>query len=774
MAEELYKLSTELAGHEGDVRAVAAFADGTIVSTSRDKTARVWKPSGRGKDYVQSAILKGHSNFVSSVCVINPSEKYVKGFIITGSNDNTICVYVADHTEPMTKIEAHQDTVCKLKTGKTYGMFLSSSWDMTAKLWDINDLSKPQLTMKGHVAAVWCVVDLPCGFIVTGSADKMIIVWTKDGSVQHKLSGHKDCVRDIIAINNDEFVSCGNDAIMYHWNASMGVCIKSYCGHENYIYSITAVPNGEYLYTSGEDRTIRIWHNNEIHQTINLPTLSVWCIDLLQNGDIVAGSSDSMVRIFSADPARYADPDNLQKFEKEVADSKLYAQQELGGIKIKDLPGPQALQQVGQRDGQTKLINEGGSVKAYSWSQSDQKWIQIGDVMGASGGTTATSGKPLYNGKEYDYVFSIDIADGMPALKLPYNIGQDPWHVAQKFIHDNGLSQLFLDQIANFIVKNSKSVPILEHGGQYADPFTGGSRYIPDSTVSNNTPMQQPSVQATHSSSSAPFSTYIPHSTYLKLEQANLCAILEKLREFNAKQENIHKLSEEKLDSVVKLAGDQASEQLKYDTINTLKTLLNWPNETVFPALDIARLSVLDKEVNDKLCTDELLCIIRKHIKPDASAPNQMLAFRLLANMCIHEKGEKLCFDHRDELLKTLMDLSCLGNKNNQVAISTFILNLIIALNKNHDTSGKAKVLEVVLSVLPRLSETEAMFRVLVGLGTLLVTTADPERRNELINIVRQSESTLNILRNVSESLMPVKIPNKLENCSKQIIDLII
>lgn len=30
--------------------------------------------------------------------------------------------------------------------------------------------------------------------------------------------------------------------------------------------------------------------------------------------------------------------------------------------------------------------------------------------------------KQLYEGKEYDYVFDVDIQDGVPPLKLPYNV----------------------------------------------------------------------------------------------------------------------------------------------------------------------------------------------------------------------------------------------------------------------------------------------------------------------------------------------------------------
>ncbi|KZC09181.1 Phospholipase A-2-activating protein [Dufourea novaeangliae] len=769
MARPCYKLRTSLFGHTSDVRAVARFADGTVVSTSRDKTACVWKPSGNGRDYVHAATLKGHTNFVSSVCVINPSERNPTGFIVTGSNDKVIRVYMQDEVEPLHVIKAHQDTVCKLKAGKREGTFLSSSWDFSAKLWDTNDLSKPQLSMVGHTAAVWCVADLLDRSIVTGSADKLVIVWTSDGSIRHKLTGHTDCVRDISAVNENEFLTCANDATVRHWNASLGSCLGTYCGHENYIYSILSRDNGTNVFTSGEDRTIRVWHNSEISQTITLPTQSVWCIDLFPNGDIVAGSSDGVVRIFSCDPERYADPETLQEFEQEVANMKLNAQQELGGIKIKDLPDAKALQQPGQKDGQTKIVNDDGTVRAYSWSQSEQRWIRIGDVMGATGGSAATSGKQLYNGIEYDYVFSVDIQDGVPPLKLPYNNGQDPWRVAQKFLHDNDLSQMFLDQIANFIMKNSQNAPVVSSGAQYADPFTGGTRYIPRSAT-NTTEQEPPRTGILDSSDTSLAPSYIPHTKYLKIEQANLSAILDKLRELNSKQAEVFKISDDKLDGLMKLTGDHVPE-LRTDALNTLRTLLNWPDDVLFPVLDITRLVVLSKDVNDVLCTDELLQIIKKHIKPGASASNQMLTFRLLANMFSHEKGEKLCLSSKDEILELLSNLGSLGSKNNQVAMSTYVLNLTVALNKYNDVFGRAQCLNTMFKILPRLGEPEAVFRTLVGLGTLLCTSESKDR-DDLIKAVQQSEVALNILQTtMSEANIS---SNKLANCSKQIINLII
>lgn len=84
-------------------------------------------------------------------------------------------------------------------------------------------------------------------------------------------------------------------------------------------------------------------------------------------------------------------------------------------------------------------------------------------------------------------LFSVDISDGVPPLKLPYNRGDDPWMTAQKFIHKNELPQAYLDQVANFIITNSGNYPIMQTAASgFEDPFTGGGRYIPGSSSGFN------------------------------------------------------------------------------------------------------------------------------------------------------------------------------------------------------------------------------------------------------------------------------------------------
>jgi len=47
----------------------------------------------------------------------------------------------------------------------------------------------------------------------------------------------------------------------------------------------------------------------------------------------------------------------------------------------------------------------------------NNQWQKIGEVVDAVG----SGRKQLYEGKEYDHVFDVDIQDGVPPLKLPYN-----------------------------------------------------------------------------------------------------------------------------------------------------------------------------------------------------------------------------------------------------------------------------------------------------------------------------------------------------------------
>lgn len=80
-------------------------------------------------------------------------------------------------------------------------------------------------------------------------------------------------------------------------------------------------------------------------------------------------------------------------------------------------------------------------------------------------------------------MFDVDIKDGEPPLKLPFNLDQNPYDVAGKFIAENELPVSYLDQVANFILTNTQGATLQTSSQQTqapgADPWGTENRYRP-------------------------------------------------------------------------------------------------------------------------------------------------------------------------------------------------------------------------------------------------------------------------------------------------------
>ncbi|XP_038048576.1 phospholipase A-2-activating protein-like [Patiria miniata] len=751
MTNEIFKFSCTLQGHEMDVRAVTAayYPDSSIITASRDRTARIWIPTGSG--YEEQHCMRGHENFIAAVCVLPPSDKYPKGLIATGGNDHKINVYQPDSPVPEYTLTGHANTVCALAAGK-FGTLLSGSWDTTAKVW-LNQ--RNVMTLKGHDAAVWAVALMPGqGLMLTGSADKTIKMW-RAGKSERTFVGHSDCVRALAILSELEFLSAANDNTIRRWTTS-GDCTQQLQAHTSFVYSIALLPNGSDFVTSGEDRTVRVWRQGDCSQTITLPAQSVWCVAALPNGDIVAGSSDGVARVFSTNPERIASAEAQDLYNQQVAAFSMPAKaQAFGGIKMEDLPGKEDLSKPGKKEGQTKLVRVGDTVEAYSWSVADSNWNKIGDVVGTEGDDTQpSSSKVMYEGTEYDYVFNVDLEEGKPALKLPYNISEDPWLTAQRFIHSNDLSQQFLEEIANFIIKNTKGVTL---GGAAppsgGDPFTGGSRYIPGSepppgvpraggdptTPRSGTdpftgagryvPTYGASSQPNQIPSAAPQTKqpnpYFPKLTFVTFDTANAQAILAKLKDFNSALDESGQLDEVafgQLEQLLLNAGNSASPTA--EQLGTLWRALQWPMDKVFPAIDILRLVIRHPAINQHFCNqtdgNQFLSRLLLLASESSTPASRMLAMRTLSNAFSQPHGAELLAANRDTVITSALQCQGVANKNLHVAMTTVLLNFAVVLQSGSDIEARSHCLSAASTILDNESDPEALFRLLVAIGTLM------------------------------------------------------
>ncbi|TID13051.1 PFU-domain-containing protein [Venturia nashicola] len=739
-----FKLSASLEGHDDDVKAVAFPDPSFVLSASRDKSVRQWTVlSSNPVKYDTPTFVSYSQGFVNSVAFVPPTSQYPLGLVVAGGQDAIIEVRQPGK-QPEDNADAlligHAHNVCALDVSEDGTGIVSGSWDTEARVWQVGKWDSPAAVLQGHTAAVWAVSFYDKDTIITGSADKNIHIYSVSGKLTRKLPPSPDIVRALCKLppghwSGANFAAAGNDGLIRFWTLE-GAMLGELSGHENFIYSLAVLPTGEVV-SAGEDRSVRIWNHGKCVQVITLPAISVWGVAACsETGDIVAGASDKKVRVFSRSTDRHASPEALQSFEDSVKASAIPAQAMGGDINKTDLPGPGFLtSKSGTKEGQIQCIKEhNGSVMAYQWSTAANQWVAVGQVVDSTG----SAQKETYQGKEYDYVFSVDIAEGQPPLKLPYNTTQNPYEVAQKFIADNELPMSYIDQVVDFINKNSQGATIGQTHDQGSDPWGSGSRYRPgDADTGTNftapAPASRPKV--------------LPQTQYLSIATGNLEMIRKKAEEFNQKflEEgrkdiclNPHDL--ELLGSTVKQLdvatkkSDGAAPISNEGVSIIVGMATRWPAAQRLPALDLLRLltAASEKAVESTGANGQNLVDIlaaSNSLSADAPVNNIMLAVRALANLFTNQAGRSLMGAEFGKVHSLVEPFATSPNRNLAIAVATLYINYSVLLMadgaENVDTNRAVTLLDELVKIVNTATDSEALYRALVGTGTLLALGQD-------------------------------------------------
>ncbi|ORZ38895.1 WD40-repeat-containing domain protein [Catenaria anguillulae PL171] len=733
-----FRLSAIVPAHDQDAKDVAWLSETTLATVSRDRSIRIWSadnPASNSATLLHTLADAHSASFINSVTAISGPDAESPQFIASGGADKTITIHEPTHGNLVFTLVGHTDNVCVLSPipGVPLGL-ISGSWDKTARVWVGGECT---LTLKGHTQAVWGVLALDASTYVTASADRTIKFWAGDKCV-HTISagGHSDVIRGLAHLTTLDLVaSASNDGTVRVWTRT-GEPVVEMHGHASFVYKVAANPSvGEWV-SCGEDRTVRVWVDAECKQTITLPSTTVWSVAVSPSGkDLAACTSDGHLYLFSRTVDRQASAEVVKQYEETLAASAI-PQNQIGDINKEKLPGPEALQNPGNRDGQVLMVKvESGNVEAHQWSVAQKKWIKVGDVVDAIG----AGRKQVYEGKEYDYVFDIDLGGGPGTMiKLPYNITENPYSAAQNFIWKHELSQEFLDQIAQFIVTNTKghTVASSEHAAaasQYVDPFTGGNRYTPGGIAPTTAPSAAPTTGATNaaafnpwtsgyttgtlssgSTPSAPRPTgrpaVVPVRDMVLFKQINYAAIATKLASLQSELGiTLHPSAQSAVDV----------EQHPWSIAKAILTHPQWPKAQAFPALDLIRYYVLSHELSDEEAAQVVVWVTEMASAPNASDPVKMLAVRVLVNM-YHLVGNRGRVAGQVETLLVLVnEMRASANKNVRVGVATFLLNAAIFMTQTGLHTDVMNVIALLAEMVPSEADPETLYRVVVALGTM-------------------------------------------------------
>ncbi|KHJ44103.1 PUL domain protein [Trichuris suis] len=777
----MFEIRQHLVGHESDVRCIAQLTSKDslcLISGSQDGTVCVWKeqPDSGSMAFSEYHRIKCSSDTVAAICEMPSSNQYPSGAIVAACADRKVRLYDGETFQLLKVLEGHDNRVCCLAVSEETGDLASGSWDCTARVWRPSDQWEEYI---GHSGTVWAVAFLTFegkSRLLSASADKLVILWGDNCCPLRSYHGHTDCVRGLYVMSSKEFLSCSNDGTIRMWEADNTNCLRTYSGHEHFIFSISSREGLPFFASGSEDHTVRVWEKmtDQCLQTVRLPCQTVWSVVAMSNGDIACACSDATIRIFSSCNERKAFPEKISAYEQVLAafELSMQANDRTGNSTYSDLPTVDILNRPGTRDGQTMLVRDSQNrLQAFSWSSEERRWNCVGPAIEKSIALKKNE-KTLYEGKEYDCVLEIDVADDQPHLKLPYNFGDDPWTCAQQFITKHGLPSTYMEKVADFIVESSTrladqnsfattSIDPFTGSSRYIagttcddsnkckgdviDPFTGSARYIPSYSSDFKVPMFDPL---------KPRGCGMPTREYYTFNSVNAEGLAAKLKVFNVAVDP--KLAIEPAHLVILENFTRNTDDVITDeALAALRGCLYWPEEFLLPVVDCLRLVLLTEKGNEYFFTNRpgmefinQLCSFMhtSETQQEHSEMLLMVILRALANSFAHQAGRDVMYSCDEKFWSNICEALKAKKTSVQAAASAAISNVtyLYATQANHleATDRKVRLLGVLLEKLTEILESgvvnfeaAVLPRILQALITLLWGDHDAVKYAKTMNM---------------------------------------
>lgn len=251
-------------------------------------------PSSITVDQLKSLINTTLSLYVNSVPITDTLESAIEGLKF---NTEDIIKIKTNQEEPATQAatfcsssySGHEGPVLCLKYDE---ILVTGGSDCTVRFWDI--LTKTQKKIiKKHNHWVQCLDISPCKkFVVSGSMDGDIKMYTNDGEFMRSFIGHKDGVIGIKFFKK-YIVSASRDKSVKIFGYD-GKCVFSY-GHVKPITFLNS--NDKFIVTGSKDGKMKIYTGESNLKEINGHGSGVNCCDI-SGTYMVSGSDDGNIVVW--------------------------------------------------------------------------------------------------------------------------------------------------------------------------------------------------------------------------------------------------------------------------------------------------------------------------------------------------------------------------------------------------------------------------------------------------------------------------------------------
>jgi len=726
------ELSKQYLGHSGEVRCGCLLPNGRFITGGLDAACLVWdftKP-----DLTPSKSIFGNSDFIYAMC----PHAFNTEWFLAGSKDKSVTVFDSITGEKMMTLETqniHKGPVCSLAVFQT--SVVVGSWDGSFSVWNLEtaELVSHVLNAGAHAVTVASSEDM--NTIITGSQDKTLKFWSMNNPDQllHAIpDAHSDIIRSI-CVAGPLIVTASNDRTIKVWCSDSGnvadiALLGMMVGHTNFIFSVAVVADLRLVVSASEDRTVKVWSLDELAlvQTVQHPG-TVWFAKPVSAEGILriaTGCSDTILRQFTSDINERALDEEIQAFKALCVGASQSEETQVDPATVP--PESDILRYRGKKQGEIKMFKDINNVVfAYQWTQLGS-WEKVGLVTGSGGGQKRKmkkqyGGDQYFQPGEYDFIFDVELGSDRMAL-LPYNAGDNPLVVAEKFCAREVINKSNVSQIVDFIKVNAGS-------------GSGG-------VVPSQTSVTEPKT-----------SSHFPLLQPLVFREAKWPQLEAKIHEVNNTLAEEIKLNLQEvalIDGIIttlQKPPSHTSPDLRPVEISVVHTALvsKFPADQLFVVFDLWRLFVLNSAAcvmyKDSDGGGQYILTASRALSANLSNNTGMCAARYLANLFSQSVPKWAAVDRYSLFLPSVVQaLVKTESKNTQIACSSVVANLASALSEKPSAkfieSGKSVVDSILKVLRERKSamDEEAAYRLLVGLGAAVVAARGQAPVAEIREIV--------------------------------------
>ncbi|QRW15471.1 hypothetical protein RhiLY_14470 [Ceratobasidium sp. AG-Ba] len=302
-----------LEGHSRCVTCVTFSPDGRqIVSGSEDCTLRIW--DAQNGEMILGP-LKGHLSPIRCVAY-SPNGR----LIASGSmrSETAVRIWDARTGNLMDEPLKHGDSVRCLCFSPDSRQLASGSYDCIMRIWDPETYKTILGSEKSlHDGSVTTVSYSSCGRrIVSGTDLCQVKIWSSETGEEIKWMMVPEAPESIAFVPRGEFLFLSSrENLIFARTVDTGASVLGpLAGHTSIIRSMVFSPNGDYIVSGSNDKTIRIWSTvpsaeTKVISSINRDSYGclneVKCIAISSDGSIViSGHKDRAIRIWDVETGR--------------------------------------------------------------------------------------------------------------------------------------------------------------------------------------------------------------------------------------------------------------------------------------------------------------------------------------------------------------------------------------------------------------------------------------------------------------------------------------